>query len=230
AALTRSRAAATSESRLKENLTASIHEFNYDPSDGVTFSSWYQRYGETLLVDAAAMDEFVKILDLQSKALIFVAGLKSSGDAGIRKRLLAKLDSCVEFSFQELTAEYMRLVNFKRDSQMLQSTSSPTDIASVGQDKRHNRPSHVRCDAPFRMQRPSPANCLCGQWHFARFCSYRRHVCQQCNRTGHKESHCRQTARVFCVRRQPNVVFNTTGDNVRRQKHMTLNIGNHQVA
>ncbi|KAF6780478.1 hypothetical protein AHF37_00089 [Paragonimus kellicotti] len=53
-ALTTSRAAAFSEPKLKETLATSIHEFNYDPDNGVTFSSWYQRYEDIFLVDAAA--------------------------------------------------------------------------------------------------------------------------------------------------------------------------------
>ncbi|KAA3677759.1 uncharacterized protein DEA37_0005046 [Paragonimus westermani] len=205
---------ATSKPNLKETLATSIHEFNYDPDNGVTFSSWYQRYEDIFLVDAAALDEFARvrllmqklgaaehaqhcnyilpqksrdfilkdtvsklcsifgertsafnirynclkisrhatkdivtyagrvnrecerfqlkqISDSQFKALIFVAGLTSSEDADIRTCLLAKLDSCTDFSVQDLTAEYLRLVNLKHDSQMLQSTSSPTDIASV---------------------------------------------------------------------------------------------------
>ncbi|KAA3677466.1 uncharacterized protein DEA37_0014526 [Paragonimus westermani] len=312
AALTTSRTAAISEPKLKETLATGIHEFNYDPDNGVTFSSWYQRYEDIFLVDAAALDEFAKvrllmqklgaaehaqycnyilpqksrdftlkdtvsklcsifgertsafnirynclkisrhatedivtyagrvnrecerfqlkqISDSQFKALIFVAGLTSSEDADIRTRLLAKLDSCTDFSVQDLTAEYLRLVNLKHDSQMLQSTSSPTDIASVDRVIRHNRPSYVCRDAPFRMQRPSSACWLCGQWHFVRFCPYRRHVCQQCNCMGHKESHCRQSTQGFRVRRQSNVVFTTTSDIVHRRKYMTLHIENHQV-
>ncbi|KAA3673974.1 uncharacterized protein DEA37_0006392 [Paragonimus westermani] len=187
-ALTTSRTAATSEPKLKKTLATSIHEFNYDPDNGVTFSSWYQRYEDIFLVDAVALDEFVKksrdftlkdtvsklcsnfgertsafnirynclkisrhakgdtvtyaggvsrecerfqlkqISDSQFKALIFVAGLTSSDDADIRTRLLAKLDSCTDFSVEDLTAEYLRLVNLKHDSRMLQSTSSPTGL------------------------------------------------------------------------------------------------------
>ncbi|KAA3670143.1 uncharacterized protein DEA37_0006920 [Paragonimus westermani] len=59
-ALTTSRTTATLEPKLKETLAISIHEFNYDPDNGVTFSSWYQRYEDIFLVDAAALDEFAK--------------------------------------------------------------------------------------------------------------------------------------------------------------------------
>ncbi|KAA3672445.1 uncharacterized protein DEA37_0012586 [Paragonimus westermani] len=128
-----------------------------------------------------------------------------------------------------MTTEYMRPGNLEHGSQMLQSTSFLTDIASVDRVAEHNRLSYVRYDAPSGMERPSSACRLCGQWHSVRFRTYRRHVCQQCNRMGHKQSHCSQSTWRLSLRRQSNVMCTRASKIFHRQKYMTLHIGNQQV-
>ena len=49
------------EQRLKETIANSIQEFRYDPDNGVTFCSWYRRYEDIFLVDAAALEESAKV-------------------------------------------------------------------------------------------------------------------------------------------------------------------------
>lgn len=177
--------------------------------------------------------ERFKLSDLSSsqfKSLIFVAGLTSPEDADIRTRLLSKLDTSPDLTIQELTSEYLRLVNLKRDSQLVQSSHKSNDIASVDRILRQDTKRFSKHDEPSRGLHPPSACWYCGQWHFGRFCPFRNHVCQNCQRVGHKESHCRQKLNSGRSRHQSNIVFSADGGSLnRRRKYITLYIDSHPV-
>ncbi|KAA3675726.1 uncharacterized protein DEA37_0006214 [Paragonimus westermani] len=286
---------AKSESELKETVGASIQEFRYDPDNGITFMTWYNRYEDIFLVDGSELSDAAQVRLLvqklgtaehtqycnyvlpkhprdfklkdtvanlsiifgertslfnirynclklnrlseedivtyagrvnkecerfqiqkltsdQFKSLVFVAGLTSQADADIRTRLLGKLDTMIEPSVQELTAEYLRLVNLKKDSQMVQGRQEHQDDLFVDKVTRNSTQQHTR-----RPTGPPTACWNCGQWHYVRFCPFRSHQCQLCSRYGHKESHCFHNRNSILKpagnreRRQSNVVFATTG-------------------
>lgn len=300
--------------KLKETLAAGIQEFHYDPDNGITFASWFKRFEDVFMVDAASLDEKTKvrllvqklgtnehaqycnyilpkhprdltfqetqnrletifgdrsslfnirynclkisreaeedivsytgrvnkecerfklksITDEQFKSLIFVAGLTSSEDADIRTRLLSKLDSVQEFSVQEMTAEYLRLMNLKHDSQMVQGMHSSADITTVDKVTRFQRP-FIR-QRPFVPSVKPPAPCWkCGAWHFVRFCPFQNHVCQKCHRIGHRETHCIRTPTSDSrIRRQSNIVHTASTTNfIQLRKYITLLINNCSIS
>ena len=57
----------TEDQKLKGSVANSIHEFRYDPDNGVTFSTWYKRYEDIFLVDAENLDEQAKVRLLMQK-------------------------------------------------------------------------------------------------------------------------------------------------------------------
>ena len=124
--------------------------------------------------------ERFKLQDLKPnefKTLIFVTGLSSANDADIRTRLLSKLDSSKDLSVQDLTTEYLRLINLKQDSHLIQVGHGIPEVASV--DKISGRNSRVSSHQ-WNVQplRPPSACWNCGQWHFVRFCPFRSNCCQ----------------------------------------------------
>ncbi|KAA3681392.1 uncharacterized protein DEA37_0013250 [Paragonimus westermani] len=52
---------AKSKSELKETVGASIQEFRYDPDNGITFMTWYNRYEDILLVDGSELSDAAQI-------------------------------------------------------------------------------------------------------------------------------------------------------------------------
>lgn len=66
---------------------------------------------------------------LPFKCLIYVAGLTSPADLDIRTKLLSKLDTQDDsITLENLSDEYDRLVNLKKDSAMIQNTKNDESI------------------------------------------------------------------------------------------------------
>ncbi|CAH8551539.1 unnamed protein product [Dicrocoelium dendriticum] len=124
----------------------------------------------------------------QFKSLIFVCSLQSHADADVRTRILHKLEQEPHMTLQDIAAECQRLINLKHDTKMIENAHFRNEpqiyhTAVRGKNVSHRVPN----------QKP-PTSCWnCGGWHFVRFCSYRKHLCQKCKRLGHKESHCHTT-------------------------------------
>ncbi|CAH8556634.1 unnamed protein product [Dicrocoelium dendriticum] len=252
-------------------VTASITEFIFDESNGVTFESWFKKYEDIFRIELEAQDDAWKVRLLlrklgaveherytnfvlpknprdfrfdetvtilktifgeqaslfsiryhcfklvksdihdyithaavvnrecerfklgmmtpdQFKSLIFVCSLQSHADADVRTRILHKLEQEPHMTLQDIAAECQRLINLKHDTKMIENAHSRNEpqiyhTAVRGKNVSHRVPN----------QKP-PTSCWnCGGWHFVRFCSYRKHLCQKCKRLGHKESHCHTT-------------------------------------
>ena len=90
-----------------------------------------------------------------------------------------------------ITSECQRLINLRHDTDMIgrNCPSSTSDVMTVMQHRENleKKPSSVESNKP-------PSACQkCGNWHYARFCLFKKHLCQKCNKSDHKEGCCRST-------------------------------------
>ncbi|VDL99277.1 unnamed protein product [Schistocephalus solidus] len=138
----------------------------YDPDSGVTFDAWFKCCEDIFRVEFAKADD----------------AWKSPRDAESRTRLLTR----PRLYPTELTAECQRLKNLKHDSAILEQASSSVAASSV------HAVTHTKSMSPRKPQRsitrkPLTACWQCGDCHFVRFCSFKKHVCQNFHQRGHKE-------------------------------------------
>ncbi|XP_029142979.1 uncharacterized protein K02A2.6-like, partial [Protobothrops mucrosquamatus] len=129
------------------------------------------------------------LTDDQFKCLIFIRALQSPQDADIRTRLLSKLDHDPDMNLKSLMAECKRLISLKHDAAMVEQKIYEAEIKPVHAMKK-GRPVSVSKSMDNRSRQPPTACWSCGQWHFVRFCPFKKHLCQKCNRRGHKEECC----------------------------------------
>ncbi|CAH8612293.1 unnamed protein product [Dicrocoelium dendriticum] len=131
------------------------------------------------------------LTDDQFKCLIFVSALQSPRDAEIRTRLLAKLDQDPDLTLKSLVGECKRLITLKHDTAMIEQ-SCPTIADTVHAVQKARKPGSNK--AFNRKPNKPPTPCWsCGEWHFARYCPFKRHICDKCHKRGHKEDFCHQS-------------------------------------
>uniref|UniRef100_A0A1I7XDM4 Reverse transcriptase domain-containing protein n=1 Tax=Heterorhabditis bacteriophora TaxID=37862 RepID=A0A1I7XDM4_HETBA len=176
-------------STLMESLANSISEFAFEPEAGCTFETWFKRYKDVFIIDAASLDDaarvrlilrrlhtsfpfvetvntlkklfgeqswlfniryncliitkklhddytthagiinkecerfqLAKLTEDQFKCLIFVCSLQDPSVADIRLKLLHKIETEAQVSLQILSESCNRLINFKNDTKMIEST------------------------------------------------------------------------------------------------------------
>ncbi|CAH8467909.1 unnamed protein product [Dicrocoelium dendriticum] len=151
-----------------------------DSHDFITHAGVVNRECERFKLGTMTPDQF--------KSLIFVCSLQSHADADVRTRILHKLEQEPHLTLQDIAAECQRLINLKHDTKMIENADPRSEpqiyrTAVRGKNVSHRVPN----------QKPPTACWNCGGWHFVRFCTYKKHLCQKCKRLGHKESHCRKT-------------------------------------
>ncbi|CAH8614326.1 unnamed protein product [Dicrocoelium dendriticum] len=130
------------------------------------------------------------LTDDQFKCLIFVSALQSPSDTEIRTRLLAKLEQDPDLTLKALVSECKRLLTLKHDTAMVERSglASPDTVQLVKKTRTGN------ASRPFKRptKKPPTACWSCGEWHFARFCPFKHHICRTCHKRGHKEECCSQ--------------------------------------
>ncbi|XP_055585260.1 uncharacterized protein K02A2.6-like [Uranotaenia lowii] len=123
------------------------------------------------------------------KCLVFVSGLKSAKHADIRARLLTKMENETNeapATLQSLIDEFQRLANLKEDTSMIEHQSSfKSSVHAV-----RNTKSATSASQQNSPKLPKSPCWQCGQMHFVKVCPFNNHLCQNCNRTGHKEGYC----------------------------------------
>ncbi|CAH8597133.1 unnamed protein product [Schistosoma guineensis] len=125
------------------------------------------------------------LTDDQFKCLIFIKALQSPQDAEIRTRLLARLDQDPNVTLRTLTDECKRLQSIRHDNELIGQVNPNLTCGSV------NTITRLKVQKPVTTRnKPRTACWLCGDWHYARFCPFKKHKCQECNKRGHKEGHC----------------------------------------
>ncbi|CAH8624674.1 unnamed protein product [Dicrocoelium dendriticum] len=131
------------------------------------------------------------LTDDQFKCLIFVSALQSPRDAEIRTRLLANLDQDPDLTLKSLVGECKRLITLKHDTAMIEQ-SRPT-IADTVHAVQKARKSGSNKSFNRKPNKPPTPCWSCGEWHFARYCPFKRHICDKCHKRGHKEDFCHQS-------------------------------------
>ena len=129
--------------------------------------------------------KFCKMTDDQFKCLIFICGLQSAQDSDIRTRLLNRLEQDPDLTLQAVTTECQRLVNLKHDTAMIERRS-PSEVHAVSQTVSKEV---KKTDSSKKRKPPTPC-WHCGEWHYARYCRFKRHQCSKCSKRGHKEECC----------------------------------------
>ncbi|CAH8468203.1 unnamed protein product [Schistosoma rodhaini] len=139
----------------------------------------------------------------QFKCLVFIKALQSPQDAEVRTRLLIRLDQDPNVTLKTLTDECKRLQNIRHDNQLIEQVNSNLTCSSV------NAVTRLKSQKPNKTHnKPTDACWLCGDWHYVRFCPFKKYKCQVCNRRGHKEGHCppNRTSQPKKYKRPPRVV------------------------
>ncbi|CAH8498480.1 unnamed protein product [Schistosoma intercalatum] len=123
------------------------------------------------------------LTDDQFKCLIFIKALQSPQDAEIRTRLLARLDQDPNVTLRTLTDECKRLQSIRHDNELIEQVNPNLTCGSV------NTITRLKVQKPVTTRnKPRTACWLCGDWHYARFCPFKKHKCQECNKRGPKRT------------------------------------------
>ena len=105
----------------------------------------------------------------QFKCLIFIAGLHSPDDSEICSQLLVKLETDEKVTVQDLTAECNGLLKLRKDTMLVQQQSSlffqPSQVSHIHSNK-----------SKGSNKIPSSTCSSCGEWHYAQFCPFKKHV------------------------------------------------------
>ncbi|VDP19415.1 unnamed protein product [Schistosoma margrebowiei] len=113
----------------------------------------------------------------QFKCLIFIKALQSPQDAEIRTRLLTRLDQDPNVTLRTLTDDCKRLQNIKHDNELIEQANPNLTCSSVNAITRLKVQKRITT-----RKKPTTACWLCGEWHYVRFCPFKKHKCQVCNK------------------------------------------------
>ena len=144
------------------------------------------------------------LTDDQFKSLVFLCSLQSPRFSDIRTRLLNRLEQDPTLTLSAITDEYQRLINLQRDTTLVQSRGQDGSGVHVVQHQiKSSRsttsgPSNASAvpaanySTPAQKKPPSPC-WHCGAWHYVKFYPFQQHVCNHCQKVGHRNGF-RQTA------------------------------------
>ncbi|CAH8506937.1 unnamed protein product [Schistosoma turkestanicum] len=191
------------------------------------------------------------LTDDQFKSLIFICSLQSPKFSDIRTRLLNRLEQDPTLTLDAIADEYQRITNLQCDTTLVQSGSQGGYEVHVVQQQnkssrsktfgRSNASSDSNHSKSAHKKPPSPC-WHCGDWHYVKFCPFKHHVCNRCQKIGHKSGFCQSTQFIFrrnsqSQRRYPRkplaasrslaAVFHT--DASTRRKFLTLSINGQLV-
>ena len=152
-----------------------------DSDDFLSYSGMVNRQCENFQLSSLTENQF--------KCLIFIAGLNSPNDTEIRTKLLAKLNKESDITLQDLTKECQQQINLKQDTMLVQqpATSYTYKVCAKQPVKNTNTFSNTKIGSGRIPKNPC---WYCGEFHYGYFCPFKRHTCQQCSKTGHKEGFC----------------------------------------
>ncbi|GAA50826.1 hypothetical protein CLF_105108, partial [Clonorchis sinensis] len=130
------------------------------------------------------------------------------------------------------------MVNLKHDTSIVQRSSNEGNhdlICAVNRTR--NGSVHV---SPLHSVPPS-ACWFCKEWHYARNCPFRNHICNRCGRKGHKEIRCltsdsarsrsnHNKTKPFRHTNQTRVIISTFKvDGANRRKYITVEINGRPI-
>ena len=90
------------------------HLTKMDSDDFSGFASVVNKNCDDFKLGESSADNF--------KCLIFVQGLVSAKDAEIRRRVLSKLESETDLTFQKLAEDYQRIMSVRKDSKNIEES------------------------------------------------------------------------------------------------------------
>ncbi|VDL89495.1 unnamed protein product [Schistocephalus solidus] len=119
-----------------------------------------------------------------------MCALQSPNNAETRTRLLSKIEQDPDSTLQTWTVECQRLKNLKHDFVIVEQSSSSLAATSVHAIT-HTKSMSLHMSQDSISKNPPKACWQCRNWHFVRFCPFKKHGCQKCPKRGHKEDYCR---------------------------------------
>ena len=147
-------------------------------------------------------DEF-KLADLSAddfKCLIFVQGLVPTKDSEIRRRVLTKLESEPNLTLKKLAEDCQRIINIKKDSRDIEE-SGVTHVRNLHKKllitpRKKKNNNKERTLSPLQTgktsnQTPSTPCFRCRKFHWSSDCPFRTKKYLNCEKVGHKSSHCK---------------------------------------
>lgn len=129
----------------------------------------------------------------QFKCLIFVCGLRSSGDSDMRMRLITRLNESADITLTKVVEDCRSLVSLKRDNVLVENPKQSAVHAVRHNNKTFLPPKHQSAPAGGSKQsagQPRSPCWSCGGMHYSSDCNFKEHVCRDCGKKGHKEGYC----------------------------------------
>ncbi|XP_039452532.1 uncharacterized protein K02A2.6-like [Culex pipiens pallens] len=129
----------------------------------------------------------------QFKCLIFVCGLRSSGDSDMRMRLITRLNEAADITLTKVVEDCRSLVSLKRDNVLVENPKQSAVHAVRHNNKTFSPPKHQSAPAGGSKQsagQPRSPCWSCGGMHYSSDCNFKEHVCRDCGKKGHKEGYC----------------------------------------
>ncbi|VDP72152.1 unnamed protein product [Schistosoma mattheei] len=130
----------------------------------------------------------------QFKALILICSFQSKKFSDIRTRLLSRLDQDPKLTLTDIASEYQRLMNFQRDTTMVQRGGLDRTEVHVVQQPPNPHESAPTTPSSGQQAKTNPLaqRWHCGAWHFVRSCPHKQHRCRKCKAVGHKDGFCQK--------------------------------------
>ncbi|XP_036339772.1 uncharacterized protein LOC118749108 [Rhagoletis pomonella] len=158
-----------------------------DVEDYIAYIARVNRQCEKFQLDKFSKDNL--------KCLIFVSGLQTSKDASFRNEILKMLDEekpDKPFTLDKTNAEIQRTLQRQQDIKMIGNNQAVTHAIHTQQ----NGTGQQQKQCVEKAQKTPPSPCwFCGGVHYARYCTYASHKCNQCGTVGHKEGYCNVSKR-----------------------------------
>ena len=123
----------------------------------------------------------------QFKCLVFVCGLQSHADVEVRMKSLALLEDDSNQSVNKLVKAAQRLMTLKHDTSLVEDNSVQS-VNAVHTKQKFQNDLHQRENKKI----PKSPCWNCGELHYSKFCEFKHHKCNQCNKFGHKDGFCKR--------------------------------------